>query len=360
MSAALLNPQLRAAGNAAFDPLRNSTARRLIPMTLFGQRVCAYANANLSIYSGEPCGGLCGFCVEKLRPLSRGACLSDQRMVEPDDSVYFTALRGVLEALRALAPSVSITGGEPSRDPRLPAILRVLRDAGARKRTLTTNGSGLLWVREGQRVIDWVTQCGVAHLNISRPQVHDADCARIMGVEHTLATRDLVEVVRSARRAGTRVRLSCVLLRGEIDTLEQMIGYVAFARSLGVDNVVFRQLMRVDPRTVRADPITRFGEQNRVELAPLLRQLESMSGAQFVKQVVGYYYYVEVWRLLGVDVVLEEADLSRIRQAQLRWPGVVHELVFHPHGRVASSWQPWDGELGPEKLDSIRSAAQAI
>jgi hypothetical protein len=26
-------------------------------------------------------------------------------------------------------------------------------------------------------------------------------------------------------------------------------------------------------------------------------------------------------------------------------PGLVHELVFHPDGKLASTWQPWDGVL---------------
>jgi hypothetical protein len=28
-------------------------------------------------------------------------------------------------------------------------------------------------------------------------------------------------------------------------------------------------------------------------------------------------------------------------------PGIVHELIFHPDARLASTWQPWDGVLGP-------------
>jgi len=31
----------------------------------------------------------------------------------------------------------------------------------------------------------------------------------------------------------------------------------------------------------------------------------------FIKRVIGYYYYVEIWKYRGIDVVLEEAELGR-------------------------------------------------
>ena len=77
----------------------------------------------------------------------------------------------------------------------------------------------------------------------------------------------------------------------------------------------------------------------------------------FVRQVVGYYYYVEVWRFAGVDVVFEEADLARLEETKQASPGLVHELVFHPDGRLASTWQPWDGVLGPPRQAEVPGAS---
>jgi hypothetical protein len=54
-----------------------------------------------------------------------------------------------------------------------------------------------------------------------------------------------------------------------------------------------------------------------------------------------------VWRYKGIDVIFEEADLDQLKVARSRSPYVVHELVFHPNAVLASSWQPWDGVLGP-------------
>ena len=58
--------------SAAFDLEANSTARKTVSFDLWGKPVTAYANANLSIYSAQACNARCVFCVEELRPASRG------------------------------------------------------------------------------------------------------------------------------------------------------------------------------------------------------------------------------------------------------------------------------------------------
>jgi hypothetical protein len=168
-----------------------------------------------------------------------------------------------------------------------------------------------------------------------------------MGLPRQLSADDLRWVATRARDAGTRVRLSCVLAREGVSDLDGILGYLEFARSVGVDNVVFRQLMLTDPRTHQDGPVVRASDRLRVRLGPLLDQLSADASFTFQRQVLGYYYYVEVWRHRGVDVVFEEADLAQLERVKLAAPEVVHELVFHRNARLASTWQPWDGDLGP-------------
>jgi hypothetical protein len=158
---------------------------------------------------------------------------------------------------------------------------------------------------------------------------------------------EMREIVRRATACGTRVRLSCVLVRGAIEDLPDVLEYLDFARSLGVDNVIFRQLMQVDGRTVLPNFVTRFSDSRRAPLEPLLERISSDPRFQLVRQIVGYYYYVEVHRYGDMDVVFEEADLAQLEREKRQHPGVIHELVFHPNAILTSTWQPWDGVLGP-------------
>jgi molybdenum cofactor biosynthesis enzyme MoaA len=287
-------PQWRERKSAAFDLTGNSTAGRTIELDLWGRPISIYANANFSIYSAQVCNARCRFCVEELRPASRGRALEQQRTIEADDALYFAALERSLEALRPLAPTISITGGEPSKDPRLPQILALSSRFPSKRRSLTTNGSGLLDIRDGARSIDHIVAANIEHLNISRAHPDHEHNARLMVFREGLSLEQLREVVATARAGGCRVRLSCVLVERAIDSLAGIRSYLEFAESLGVDNVIFRQLMHVDRESVLENFVVGFSDRRRTQLQPLLDQLGKQPDFAFQKQIVGYYYYVEV------------------------------------------------------------------
>jgi len=89
-----------------------------------------------------------------------------------------------------------------------------------------------------------------------------------------------------------------------------------------------------------------YSDRARVSLEPILDRISEDGAFRFQKQIVGYYYYVEAWRYGGIDVVFQEADLARLEAMKREDPELIHELVFHPDARLASTWQPWDGVLG--------------
>jgi len=350
-------PDWRADPRGAFDLARTATGRGTVELEIGGRTHRVYRNANFSVYSGQRCNARCPFCVEELRPLSRGLELVDQTRFEPDDTRYFDRLEAALDAVAPLDPSVSITGGEPSIDPRLPAIVELLARRGARKRTMTTNASGLLRRLGAGDVLDRVLTAGLEHLNISRAHPDFIVNQRIMGTDRPITDAGLIEVASRCADAGIRVRLSCALLRDRIDDLDGCLAYLDRAAEWGVDNVIFRQLMRYDPATVQRNVITRFSDGHRAPMRPILEAIRPADRRRpgharftFVRQVVGYYYYVEVYRYAGpngpIDVCFEGADLADIEaDGRQRAEPVVHELIFHPDTTLCSTWQPWDGIL---------------
>ncbi|MGH9760245.1 MAG: radical SAM protein, partial [Blastocatellia bacterium] len=91
--------------SAAFDLARNSTGGRTVEIDFQGVSRAVYSNANLSVYSGQTCNARCPFCVEELRPASRGSSLGFQKDVESEGELYFTALENALDILQELNPS---------------------------------------------------------------------------------------------------------------------------------------------------------------------------------------------------------------------------------------------------------------
>jgi cyclic pyranopterin phosphate synthase len=291
--------------------------------------------------------------------LSRGGGLSEQKQIEHDDEVYFARLEAVLQAVKSLRPSLSLTGGEISIDPRLPRILRVLREHNTKKRVMTTNGSGLLRKSEdGALVLEHVLAGGLSHLNISRAHSDPAINQKLMRFVAPAAEDFLPEVLARLAVAGQvapRPRLSCVLLQQGVSTFSDVVEYLHWAAALGVNNVIFRQLMQYERSTYRENVITRFNDVAQVPTRPILERIAPSDGRgdsrfQLQKQVLGYYYYVEVYRFDGpagpIDVCFEGAHLGDLERRKLSEPSDrVHELIFHPNARLCSTWQPWDGVL---------------
>jgi molybdenum cofactor biosynthesis enzyme MoaA len=344
----LFNETWRRQKYRAFDVLQNSTSRSTVAFHLWDRPVTVYANANFSIYSAQPCNAACRFCVEELRPASRGQLLSIQKSVERDDGRYFDALAETMSALGPLSPTISITGGEPSKDRRLRRILELVAAQPAPRKTLTTNASGLF--DSGlvdSRLIDHVCEARLSHLNISVAHPDRDQNVRLMRLPSALRVEQLAEVARLAKSAGTRVRLSCVLLHEAIHSLDTILEYLAFAQSIGVDNIIFRQLMQTDAATHVENGVVAYSNTQRVAVEPILDAISEDPRFTFVRQILGYYYYVEVWRYNSMDVVFEEADLAQLEAVKQRDPATIHELIFHPNAKLCSTWQPWDGQLGP-------------
>ncbi|MDH5755650.1 MAG: radical SAM protein [Nitrospinota bacterium] len=333
----------------AFDIEQNSTAGKTLMLSLWGRPARVYTNANLSIVSGQECNADCPFCVEKLRRTNEDGVF--EKPTQAGEAIFLRALDSALDELTPLNPSVSVTGGEPSLDPRLPEILSLLQRRNARKITVTTNGSGLFERRQGATMLDWITGAGARHINISRASVDDARNAALMRMPDGLDSAGLGEVIRLASARGTRPRLSCALMDGEVDNMEGVLEYLQFAKRLGADNVIFRELMKPDPATVsRYNPVAAFCEGARARLAPILRQVSRNDDFRFIRQVMGYYYYVEVWGYGGMDVVFEGADLGLIDFMKRKTPGVIHEFVIRSDGRLGSSWHAREEPLGPPWL----------
>ena len=346
MTPPVLKERWRKCKSAGFRLEKNSTSRRTVTLILWGRPVKVYSNANFSIVSGQECNADCPFCVEKLRPASRGGRWAKPSLAQPEE--YLASLDSTLNELKPLNPSVSITGGEPTLDPSLPDILNVVKHHSCRKLTLTTNGTGLFHVHGASRVIEMIVRAGARHLNISRACVDDARNLAVMRMPDGLDSRGLEEAIVYLKKHNVRPRLSCVLLDGVVDNMERIVEYLRFAHGLGADNVIFRELMRPDQATMSHDsPVAAFCAGDKTSLRPILRSISSSSDFRFVRQVMGYYYYVEVWNWKGMDVVFESADLRRIEIMKKTSPGIIHELVFHQNGQLGSTWQAVDAPLGP-------------
>lgn len=298
-----------------------------------------YSNVNLSIFVDDYCNADCDFCVAQLRFENRGQMYKKSKIDSLEE--YMVRLDQVFKRIRPLNPSISITGGEPTWSDKLPFILDLINEYGFRKRTLTTNGSGLLRTSPSGKglIINDIINNEFQHLNISKVHYDEEINQKIMKYQKGYTSNeDLRKIILFSKANNLRPRMSCLLLQSGIHTLEDMIKYMEFYQNLGIDNVIFRELMDFDNEKMINHEKVAFCKQNKVYLNDLWKQIDTDSRFTKIKNILGYYYYVEIYKYQNVDMCSESANLVKLYEQKAIHNDIVFEMIFHPNGNLNGSW----------------------
>ena len=79
-------------------------------------------------------------------------------------------------------------------------------------------------------------------------------------------------------------------------------------------------------------------KENKVYLNDIWKCIDKDNRFTPVKQLLGYYYYVEVYKYQGIDMVSESANLVKLYEQKQIANDVVFEMIFHPNGNLNGSW----------------------
>ena len=312
-------------------------SKELIPFVFNEQKRKVYKNCNLSIFVDDYCNADCQFCVAQLR--YENIAKAYQKPKIEDDDEYFRRLDEVLTYIEPLNVSVSITGGEPTVSPRLIKILELIDKHNMRKRTITTNGSALLNEVNGKTVLDYLIDYKMDHLNISKTHYDEEINKKIMRYKKGYCSNeDLAKIIPYALSKGLRPRLSCLLLKDGIYDVEGMAKYIEFYEKMGIDNVIFRELMDYDEKTMCNLEKMLYNKVNKVRLNDVWKDVDKDPRFRAYKNLLGYYYYVEIYKFHDVVVCSESADLKVQTDEKAHNQDVVYEMVFHPNGNLCGSW----------------------
>jgi molybdenum cofactor biosynthesis enzyme MoaA len=296
-----------------------------------------YSNTNLSIFTDDFCNADCKFCVAQLRFENRGQWFKKDKI--QSDSEYLERLEYILNYLKPINPSISITGGEPTKCKRLPKILQLISKYGYRKRTFTTNGSGLLDEMDGDLVINHLIKNNFQHLNISKAHYDEKINQSIMDYKNGYCSNEMLETIITISKANNlRPRMSCLLLKEGISTLQQMIEYMQFYQKIGLDNVIFRELMDYDKDMMINKEKIDYCTNNKIFLNDIWKTVDQDKRFTPIRNLLGYYYYVEVYKFENIDMVSEGANLVKIYDEKEKHKDIVYEMVFHPNGNLNGSW----------------------
>lgn len=297
-----------------------------------------YKNFNFSIFVDDYCNADCKFCVAQLRYQHKNAIYQKEHIKDKDK--YLNRLEEVLKMIRPLNPSVSLTGGEPTLSPIFVDIVKLIDKYNFRKRTITTNGSGLLKTIDNDIVLNHLINNGFNHLNISRVSYNDELNRKIMKYtnEKEYCTNEMLkEILNTTNKTNLAHRLSCVLLKESVNSIEEMKKYLDFYSTLGANNFIFRELMDYDKTAVNFEKMT-YCNNNKIKLYEIWNQLDNYPEFKPYLNLLGYYYYVEIYKYKNMTIASESADLNLQYREKEKNPNIVNEMIFHNNGNLCASW----------------------
>lgn len=303
-----------------------------------GLTLTPFANA-------RACTAHCRFCSEELQR-KNGHQLTAKNYIRDYDQ-YFEGLQNALLDLAGLPIGLSLSGLEATAEPEwLLRLLETFEEVAPTfafdEKVLYTNGSGLIRFPE---LIKALQKANFDRIELSRCHFDEGTNQKIMYFnrnEAILHNEDYEKLVKSLN-GQLFIKNSCILTKHGISNLEGMESYLDWADSLGVKEVVFRELSRLDDSYI-PNATANWVRENRISIDPILENLSpTMSNTRtawkYMSSTLGYYYYNEHFLYKGkTEVIIETSSYPALMSANQS--GIVQKLVFHSNGNLCGDWDP--------------------
>lgn len=291
----------------------------------------------------QPCSARCHFCSENLREIGPDVHASQLR----PSSTYFLQLQEALNELQGLPISYSLSGLEMSDDRQwFLTLLNVLqshaRVSPVDKKVLYSNTSGLLAIEQDRELEQAIAKFEFSWIELSRHHFDQNLNQQLMRfrISSGAASNTAFEHCLSFLQKYTEAKLVCIVLSGGVDKLEQMQGYIHWARSLGVRKIIFRELSLLND-LYQNNSTYRYIGSARVSIANLARayiEAKASLGLIFKQSTFGYYYKNLIVEHDDMQITFEASDYALLQQKHNT--GRIYKLVFHNNGNLCADWNP--------------------
>lgn len=162
-------------------------------------------------------------------------CIADKDGVRSEISDFEKLERTIEELIdHNVISKVALTGGEPTMHPRFDEFLQMLDRKDLMWYSLNTNGILL------DRHIESINSSRLKHINISLHHFTDEMNKKIM---RNCLSFDEVRELRRKISSNKDIRLACTITE-DCYTEKDIMAYIEKAKSIGIDNVIFRNEYR--------------------------------------------------------------------------------------------------------------------
>jgi hypothetical protein len=326
---------------------RLPSSERILSYAIGGQRRKISQPITFTPFASvQPCSARCLFCSETL--LHKESSLLSASLRPLSD--YFVGLEEALEALRALPMSFSLSGLESTDQAdwleRLLETLQRHEEAGGlvEEKVLYSNAAGLARETTGDRLLPRLAEASLTRMEVSRHHHRQEQNDQIMRFRQGQPIRKQAVFERALQdilAAAIPLRLVCVLQSLGVASVGDLWAYVAWAESLGVRDIVFREFSRLHDE-YKENQTYRNIEENRIVLEDLLQEILRLGipeGSEWVRITAGYYYWnLELKTAQGTRVTFETSDYKEMKKRHRS--DVLYKLVYHANGNLCGDWDP--------------------
>ncbi|MCR5656085.1 MAG: hypothetical protein K6G06_01365 [Butyrivibrio sp.] len=291
-------------------------------------------------YIYNDCSASCRFCSEKLIRkgqvmVCEGICDGYEKMLE--DALKYTGDRQIF---------LSLSGKEPSESPEhLELIAEAVKNAeevgsNIKPRIMYSNLSG--FVNNWDRLTKVIKDLNVTRIECSRHFYEEDVNQNIVQFKDGVAIREnavFADVVQRLQKI-LPLKMVCVFQKGGVENAEHVKKYLDFARSMGITEVVFRELS-VFSDGVDRGPVQQYITDSRIELMDIL---EGLSKEEFKIAGInkGYYYFSFEYNYKDMSVSFEMSDYEEMIKKHTG--SDLHKLIFYPNGKLCRDWN-MQGEI---------------
>lgn len=214
----------------------NLQIAEITDVNLFGSHLKIYTPCNLNIFVTELCQNRCFFCIND----KSNRCINVRSLSEEE---YSAGLRRLLDGIHCEDFETTITGGEPTLDiERFVKTMQICHEHGLKCRTVSTTGLNLMKLYNGKPVCQHMIDNGFVHnINISRMHYDETKNNEIF-VGKNITDKDIEKLALFFKLNNAEMRVSCNLIKGYIDSSDEILKFVEHYMNLGVETVMFREL----------------------------------------------------------------------------------------------------------------------
>jgi len=290
--------------------------------------------------SVKPCSARCWFCSENLKKTGASQGAASLR----PDAHYQALLKDALNQLKDIPLGLSLSGLEITDDlDWLQATLQTLREWGDtgcwQDKAGYTNAAGLADPAIRKQVIDQLALFGFERFEVSRHHF-DADVNQtIMNfrADEHIKEAGVFESTLTALADKVPVSLVCIIQRHGIRSYEDVDNYLAWARHLGVQKVIFRELCDLPSSYINNKTFIKI-QAFKQGVEPLIEHWLQKKDVVVNHVTNGYYFWNANFTYANMEVIFERSDYAMMNTHHNS--EIVYKLVFFPNGHLCAGWEP--------------------